>query len=158
MRSGRIRVVIGPRSALFAPIRNVGLIVVDEEHDSSYKQSGSTPLYNGRDCAVMAASLLGCPIVLGSATPSAESWANVSESKYRLLKLGSRWDSRRMPEVSLIEYRPGYRSDEPISEVLMYALSEDLRDGAQSILFLNRRGFAPVVKCLDCGKSLRCPN
>jgi len=158
IRADEVRVVIGPRSALFSPIDDVGLIVVDEEHDSSYKQSGTSPMYNGRDSAVMAGRIYGCPVILGSATPSAESWMNARESKYTLITLGSRWDSRKMPEVELVEYEPGYRAEEPLSERIVEAISEDIEDRAQSILFLNRRGFAPVVKCLECGVSARCPN
>ncbi len=158
MRSGRIRVVIGPRSALFSPLRDVGLIIVDEEHDQSYKQGGKSPFYQGRDAAVMWGRLNKCPVVLGSATPSVESWGNVTLKKYRLLKLTRRWDQREMPSVTLVVHRPKGDDDELMSEYLTDKIAENVAIGAQTVLFLNRRGFAPTVKCLDCRTSLRCPN
>jgi primosomal protein N' (replication factor Y) len=158
MRSGRIRVVIGPRSALFSPLRDIGLVIVDEEHDQSYKQCGKSPFYQGRDAAVIWGRLNKCPVVLGSATPSVESWGNVTFKKYRLLKLIRRWDQREMPSVTLVVHRPKGDDDELMSEYLTDKIAENVATGAQTVLFLNRRGFAPTVKCRDCRTSLRCPN
>ena len=158
IESGEIQVVIGPRSALFSPLRNIGLIIVDEEHDSSYKQGGSTPFYQGRDAAVVWGRLNRCPVLLGSATPSVESWGNVKTGKYQLLKLTERWDRREMPEVKLVVFRPESMDAEPLSEYLSGKIAENLMSGAQTVLFLNRRGFAPTVKCSTCGATLRCPN
>jgi len=156
--AGDISVVIGPRSALFSPLRSIGLIIVDEEHDQSYKQGGSTPFYQGRDAAVMLARHHDCPVVLGSATPSVESWGNVLNGKYHLLEMKSRWDDRKMPEVNLVVHRPYDEHAEPLSAELLSKLEDTLTSGAQTVLFLNRRGFAPVVKCLECRTSIRCPN
>ncbi len=157
IQSGKIRVVIGPRSAMFSPLRNVGLIIVDEEHDHSYKQGGKSPLYQGRDAAVMWGRINSCPVVLGSATPSVESWGNAAYGKYRLLRLTRRWDERGLPDVKLIVHRPRAEED-LLSEYLSDRMAQNVASGAQTVLFLNRRGFAPTVKCLDCRTTLRCPN
>ncbi|MBU1320360.1 MAG: primosomal protein N' [candidate division Zixibacteria bacterium] len=158
IESGAIRVVIGPRSAIFSPLRNLGLIIVDEEHDHSYKQGGSAPYYQGRDAAVMLGKLSCCPVLLGSATPSVESWGNAQNGKYTLLRLTTRWDERQMPSIKHIVHRPAAEHEEPLSDYLRERIEECLSSGAQTVLFLNRRGFAPTVKCLDCRATLRCPN
>jgi primosomal protein N' (replication factor Y) len=158
MESGQVRVVIGPRSALFSPLRNIGLIIVDEEHDSSFKQGGSVPLYQGRDTAVVLGRISSCPVLLGSATPSLESWANVRAAKYRFLRLTTRWDEREMPEVKIVAYVPAAGDGSPLSDYLAERISQCLSEGSQVVLFLNRRGYAPTVKCLTCRSSLRCPN
>ncbi len=158
IQSGRTQVVIGPRSAMFSPLKKLGLIIVDEEHDHSYKQGGMSPFYQGRDAAVMWGRLNGCPVVLGSATPSVESWGNAAQGKYRLLKLTSRWDQRSMPEVKVVLHTPKRSSEDLLSEYLIERIAENVAAGAQTVLFLNRRGFAPTVKCLDCRTALRCPN
>jgi primosomal protein N' (replication factor Y) len=157
IKSGGYKVIIGPRSALFTPVMRAGIIIVDEEHDSSYKQTGSSPQYHGRDLAVILAKSLSCPVVLGSATPSVESWYNVRSGKYRLLKLNTRWDSRALPRIHPVqfEFSPVGSS---ISEELLKKMNEVLKNEGQVMLLLNRRGFAPTVKCGDCGFSLQCPN
>ena len=154
---GRFRVVIGPRSALFAPIRNLGIIFVDEEHDSSYKQGGSQPYYHGRDLALIAGKLNSCPVVLGSATPSLESWYNVGQGKYQLLKLRSRWDSRALPQIQPVEFVFS-ATGSVLSEDLLARMRATLKAGGQIMLLLNRRGFAPTIKCADCGAAVKCPN
>ncbi|HEQ99124.1 MAG TPA: primosomal protein N' [candidate division Zixibacteria bacterium] len=157
IRSGNYKVVVGPRSALFVPLRNPGIIIVDEEHDGSYKQSGSSPMYHGRDMALILGKSVSCPVVMGSATPSVESWHNVKSGKYKLLRLGSRWDSRTLPKIQPVEFAfsPAGSS---ISDELLQKMNDVLKKDGQVMLLLNRRGFAPTVKCSDCGHSLKCPN
>jgi len=166
--AGECRVVVGARSAVFAPLRNLGLIVVDEEHDASYKQD-QLPRYHGRDVAIKRAHLEGCPIILGSATPSMESWANAAHgrggARYTLWTLEERVAGGTLPRVELVDIteerrlahsggqRPGL-----IGPTLGRALRRTLEEGGQAILLLNRRGFANYICCLDqrCGWSLRC--
>lgn len=157
IKSGHYKVIIGPRSALFAPVTQPGIIIVDEEHDPSYKQTGTSPQYHGRDLAIILAKSLSCPVVLGSATPSVESWYNIQSGKYRLLKLSTRWDSRALPRIHPVEFEfsPAGSS---ISEELLKKMNKVLKEDGQVMLLLNRRGFAPTVKCSDCGFSLKCPN
>jgi primosomal protein N' (replication factor Y) len=148
--------VVGARSALFLPFQDLGLIVVDEEHDTSYKQEDGV-LYNARDMAVLRAAIAGCPVVLASATPSLESWANVEAGKYRRLDLGSRFGAAEMPEMRAIDMRaeklPG---DRWISETLAAKVSAVVARREQALLFLNRRGFAPVTLCRACGHQVGC--
>ena len=160
INNGKRSVVIGPRSAIFAPLSNPGIIIVDEEHDSSYKQSDMSPRYHARDTAIMRARLLGIAVILGSATPSLESWKNALEGKYLLSTLASRIHSRPLPEVHTIDMR-AERSKKNFS-----SLSSELRDelalrserGEKSIILINRRGFATAVQCRDCGEVLNCPS
>ena len=159
IRSGEARVVVGPRSALFAPVRKLGLIVVDEEHEPSYKQD-ETPRYNARDVAVVRAKLERCAAVLGSATPSLESWHNAATGKYALAEMTRRAVDMEMPRVTVVDMREealrnGGRM--PIfSEPLVRAVRDRLSDGEQTMLLLNRRGFAPTVSCEDCGHAETC--
>ncbi len=150
------QLVVGARSALFLPFRDLGLIVVDEEHDTSYKQEEGV-LYNARDMAVLRASILGIPVVLASATPSLESWANVEAGKYRRLDLPARFGRAELPMMRAIDMReaalPG---DRWISEPLARAVQERLDRGEQAMLFLNRRGYAPVTICRACGHQVGC--
>ncbi len=163
IRDGRARIVIGARSAVFAPLAKVGLIVVDEEHENSYKQD-EAPRYNARDVAVVRAGMEGCPIILGSATPSLESFANTHAGKYNLARLTIRADDRQMPLIRVVdlrlESRRGGRSPEPspLSATLQRAIHRRLADGEQCILFLNRRGFSPSIQCNACGDVVTCPN
>src|SRR6185295_13209144 len=142
--SGHIQVVVGARSAVFAPTRKLGLVIIDEEHENTFKQE-STPRYHARDVAVMRARLEGIPILLGSATPSLESWHNAHRGQYTLLTLPKRVLERPMPRVDLIDMRheaphPGrYRA---ISDVLEHAMRQALKDGGQVMLLLNRRGYS----------------
>ncbi|MEO5350073.1 MAG: primosomal protein N' [Magnetococcus sp. YQC-3] len=162
IRDGQARVVIGARSAIFAPFADLGLIVVDEEHDSSYKQEGSVP-YQGRDMAVVRAKKAEAVIILGSATPSLESLANAAQGRYTLLQLRQRATGAALPPVEIIhpgEVAPeaGMRFSDLLSPVLRQALQENLASGQQSLLFLNRRGFAPSLLCRRCGQAVNCPN
>ena len=151
--NGQVQVVVGARSAVFAPARRLGLIVVDEEHEGSFKQE-STPRYHGRDVAVMRARLENVPIILGSATPSLESWHNAERGQYTLLTLPSRVLDRPLPHVALIDlrqewaHRPYFQA---LSPALERAMREALRTGGQVMLLLNRRGFSTHVHCPACG-------
>ena len=155
VREGRRTIVIGARSAVFAPVSNLGLIVVDEEHDGAYKQSDSAPRYNARDVAVMRAKMENIPIVLGSATPALESFHNVDTEKFHLLPLPERIDSRPLPEVTLVDMR---KESGFFSGVLREKLKDRLEKNERVILLQNRRGYAPFVQCLDCGNGEQCPN
>ncbi len=155
---GRARIAIGPRSALFAPIRQLGLIIVDEEHDASYKQETS-PRYHGRDLAVLRAHLEGATVVLGSATPSLESLHNVRLGKYKLLRMDKRADGQRLPLTRVLDMRTEPKDKRYLgilSERLRMAIEERLDKGEQTILLLNRRGFARALQCPDCGYSAQC--
>jgi primosomal protein N' (replication factor Y) (superfamily II helicase) len=159
-----VDVVVGARSAVFAPLPDLGLIVVDEEHDPSYKQEEGLR-YNARDVAVVRAKLLGCPVVLGSATPAIESFENCRSGRYNLLELQHRVERRPLPEVTTVDLRDAawsgenYRSDAKpplLSKALSEALRDNLARGRQSLVFLNRRGFANFFQCRLCGFVLRC--
>ncbi|WP_103258832.1 primosomal protein N' [Tabrizicola aquatica] len=153
---GEAGLVVGARSALFLPFQDLGLIVVDEEHDTSYKQEEGV-LYNARDMAVLRAAIAGCAVVLASATPSLETWANVEAGKYQRLDLGSRFGAAEMPEMRAIDMRaeklPG---DRWISPTLAAKVDAVVKRGEQALLFLNRRGFAPVTLCRACGHQVGC--
>jgi primosomal protein N' (replication factor Y) len=158
IRTGEAVVVVGPRSAVFAPVKNLGLIVVDEEHEPSYKQDDA-PRYNARDIAVMRAKLEGCSVVLGSATPAMETWNNVRKGKYALARLSKRVANRPMPAVQIVDMRleterTGHA--QMFSQALLEALRIRLERGEQSILFLNRRGFARSLTCPRCGYTATC--
>ncbi|MBO7721345.1 MAG: primosomal protein N' [Kiritimatiellae bacterium] len=152
IRSGAARVVVGPRSAVWAPVKNLGLIVVDEEHESSYKQE-DTPRYHARDVAVLRGAIEGAKVVLGSATPSLESWMNVKKGKYALAELKRRAGAGTMPAVSLVEMTGG----SIYSRELLEAVRIRLDRGEQTILLLNRRGYARSVECEGCGYVFECP-
>jgi primosomal protein N' (replication factor Y) len=155
IRSGAAKVVIGPRSAVFAPVRGLGLIVVDEEHDTSYKQD-ETPRYHARDVAVLRASIEGARVVLGSATPSLESWLNVSRGKYEAAVMSERAGAGTLPHVRLVNMTEGEKG--VFSRELLDAVALRLDRGEQTILFLNRRGYARSVTCGDCGYVMECPD
>jgi primosomal protein N' (replication factor Y) len=159
IREGESRVVIGARSAVFAPVPELGLLVADEEHDSAYKQDES-PRYHGRDVAVMRARLEACPALLGSATPSVESATNARGGKYRALSLPRRVAVQGLPKVEIVDRRAVLRAGgEPIlSPPLREALADRLARGEQSLLLLNRRGYATSLLCRECGQEAMCPN
>ena len=160
IRKGRARIAIGPRSAVFAPVQKLGLIIVDEEHDSSYKQENS-PRYHGRDIAVLRAAKEGATIVLGSATPSLESLHNANQGKYTLLRLDHRADGQRLPLTRVLDMRTEAKDKRNLgilSERLRMAIDDRLRKGEQVILLLNRRGFARALQCPDCGYVAECPH
>ncbi len=148
-RDGSAAIVIGTRSAVFAPLHNPGLIIVDEEHDASFQQQDGFR-YSGRDTAVKRAQLLDCPIVLGSATPSLESWYNAVQGRYHLHTLKERAGSALAPSKAVIDIR-GLDLHGGLSPTLVSAVKETLAQGQQALLFLNRRGFAPTLMCHDCG-------
>ncbi|MBE0414302.1 primosomal protein N' [Yoonia sp.] len=153
---GDAQLVVGARSALFLPFQNLGLIVVDEEHDTSYKQEDGV-LYNARDMAVLRAAINGAQVVLASATPSLESWANVEAGKYKRLNLTSRFGVAVMPKMAAIDMRsedvPGGKW---VSPSLRRAIAHRLERGEQSLIFLNRRGYAPITLCRACGHQIGC--
>ncbi len=156
LKDGSARVAIGPRSAIFAPVKNVGLIVVDEEQEDSYKQSEPVPRYHARDVAVMRAKLNNAVVILGSATPSAESYHNARSGKYQLLELKNRIDDVPLPQVTILELQKEQRmsgkKEHPIfSRLLAQKIEEKIARNEQIILLLNRRGFSNYIKCKDCG-------
>lgn len=158
IRRGKARIAIGPRSAVFAPVQQLGLIIVDEEHDASYKQENS-PRYQGRDLAVVRAKMEGATIVLGSATPSLESLHNAQIGKYSMLRLDHRADGQRLPLTRVLDMRTepkDKRYQGILSERLRMAIDERLQSGEQTILLLNRRGFARALQCPDCGHIVTC--
>jgi primosomal protein N' (replication factor Y) len=159
VHSGRARIVIGARSAVFAPLKNLGLIVVDEEHETSYKQE-EAPRYHARDVAVVRAKIERAVVLLGSATPSLESYHNTLTKKYQLASLTQRVDNCQMPLIRVIDLRHEQRSGRApiLSEKLRSAISDRIAKREQTILFLNRRGFSTSLLCSNCGKARDCPN
>ncbi len=160
IRRGEARVVAGTRSAVFAPVSDLALIIVDEEQDSSYKQE-ETPRYHARDVAVMRAKMAGGVVVLGSATPSLESYYNAKKHKYTLVELPDRVEKRPLPEVEIVDMRQEFQ-ETGHEQVISRKLAEEIRDRLekkeQVIVLLNRRGYSPVVLCRACGKTLQCKN
>ncbi|MBN1291926.1 MAG: primosomal protein N' [Candidatus Latescibacteria bacterium] len=159
VHSGVFDVVIGPRSAVFAPLQNPGIIIVDEEHDTSYKQTDTTPRYHARDVAVVRGHMLGIPVVLGSATPSLESWHNATTGKYALAVLPERVDSRPLPEIITVDMREEWAADNrsSLSRRLREEIIVRIERKEKSIILINRRGFASLVRCRDCGYAQTCP-
>jgi primosomal protein N' (replication factor Y) len=168
LRSGHKRIAVGARSAVFAPLPDLGAVIVDEEHEASYKQ-GEAPRYHAREVAIVRARDAGATVVLGSATPSLESWRNAQTGKFRLLQLPERVGGGSLPRVEVVDLRRppakpegngSVRSDyaRAISEPLDEALGQRLRSGEQSILLLNRRGYAAFLQCSECGAVVVCPN
>jgi primosomal protein N' (replication factor Y) len=160
IHSGRARIAIGPRSAVFAPLKNLGLIVVDEEHENTYKQE-EAPRYHARDVAVVRAKIEKCVVILGSATPSLESYHNATTGKYRLATLTQRIDEKQMPLMRIVDLRQERRKEKAaaiLSEKLRTAIADRLEKREQTILFLNRRGFSTSLLCSNCGEARNCPN
>lgn len=160
VHAGAARIVIGARSAVFAPIERLGIIIVDEEHEGTYKQE-EAPRYHARDVAVLRAQREACAVVLGSATPSLESWHNARSGKYQLLELTQRVDDRRMPVIRVLDMRKAARvsgGDAICASALLDAIQRRLTDGQQTILFLNRRGFSTTMLCQACGHVCKCPD
>lgn len=155
IRKGMYDVIIGPRSCVFLPVPSLGLIVVDEEHDPSYKEESHRPHYNGRDAAVLRGQMEHCAVILGSATPSVESFHNGQLGKYDFHSLKERIDFRPMPKIELVDLKK--ESTRFISERLKEKLAGVIKRGEQSIIFLNRRGYTPMFLCRDCGFIARCP-
>ncbi|MFO7895822.1 MAG: primosomal protein N' [Candidatus Cloacimonadales bacterium] len=157
IKSGSSKIVIGARSAIFAPLENLGIVIVDEEHENSYKQD-SNPRYNGRDVAVVRAKLAAATIILGSATPSLESWANAQKQRYQLLKLTKRPVKVNLPTAKIIDMRHETDHKEMISQELAAKIMEKMERKEQIILLQNRRGHSSFVQCVTCGKLFECPN
>ncbi|MDZ4678235.1 MAG: primosomal protein N' [Oligoflexia bacterium] len=158
---GNKQILVGARSALFCPLENLGLIVVDEEHETSFKQDEQLK-YNARDAAIMRAQISNCPVVLGSATPSLESWQNTLTKKYKLLELSTRVENRPLPEFNIVDMRKEKSERDPnlpswLSKQLFSELLEVVAKKEQAALFLNRRGFAQFILCPSCGYSEHCP-
>ena len=160
IKRGDARMVVGTRSAVFAPVSDLALVIVDEEQDSSYKQE-ETPRYHARDVAVMRAKMANVVVVLGSATPSLESYFNAKKNKYRLLELPDRVEQRPLPEVEIIDMRQEFQEtgqEQVISRRLAQEIRERLDRKEQVMVLLNRRGYSPLVLCRTCGKVLECKN
>ncbi len=160
IRTGKYKIVVGPRSAVFAPLKDLGLIVVDEEHDGSYKQDDPAPRFHGRDSAIMRARIHGIPVVLGSASPSFESYHNALTGRYQLLELTQRPGDATLPTVRIVDMRKDrLRGDLPyVSYSLKKEVEARLKKGEQVILYLNRRGHSPRLKCAECGHVPQCPH
>ena len=156
--TGEARVVVGARSALFLPFDELGLLVVDEEHESAYKQADGVA-YHARDMAIVRAQLMACSIILASATPSLETRVNVARDRYGRLELPQRFGDANLPNVEAVDMREcGLRADEFLAPALREALVETLAAGEQALLFLNRRGYAPLTLCRVCGHRFECPS
>lgn len=157
----KAQVIVGARSSLFLPFKNLGLIVVDEEHEPSFKQYNPAPRYNARDSAIVLASLHNCKLVMGSATPSLESYHNAKIGKYGYVSLTKRFGNVLMPDIELVDIREKSKKKQMtghFSDRLLEEMRETLKNGEQIILFQNRRGYSPVVECTTCGVSPQCPN
>ncbi len=160
VHAGEARIVIGARSAVFAPLDNLGIIIVDEEHEGSYKQE-EAPRYHARDVAVLRANRERCAVLLGSATPSLESAHNARTGKYQLLRLALRVDDRSMPVIRILDMRKAPRrggGEAILAPALLDAIGKRLAEGGQTILFLNRRGFSTTMLCQVCGHVCQCPD
>lgn len=159
--SEKSQIVLGARSSVFLPFSNLRLIIVDEEHEPSYKQFDPAPRYHARDSAIVLAKMHNAKILLGSATPSLESYYNAQQGKYGLVELLKRYNNLMMPDMELVDIKDKYRRKRMkghFSDRLMEEMTEALQEGSQVILFQNRRGFSPIVECLTCGHSPQCPN
>ena len=160
IRQGRARIVIGARSAIFAPVEPLGLIIVDEEHEHTYKQE-EAPRYHARDVAIMRGQMENAVVVLGSATPSLESYYNCKRGKFALLELPERVDDQKMPRVRVVDMRQAAHKEKGIpifSPQLKEAITQRLERKEQTILFLNRRGYSTSLQCPKCGFVANCPN
>jgi primosomal protein N' (replication factor Y) len=160
IRNGESHIVVGTRSAVFAPVPDLALIVVDEEHDHSYKQD-ETPRYHARDVAVMRAKMTNAVVVLGSATPSLETYYNAQQGKYKLMELAERIEKRPLPEVEIIDMRAEFqrtKKDQVLSQKLVEEIGERLERNEQVMVLLNRRGYSAFVLCRECGETVQCKN
>ncbi len=158
IKEGRANIVVGARSAIFSPMKDLGVIIVDEEHETSYKQD-DVPRYHARDVALMRARLNNCPLILGSATPSLESYYKAKAGEYKLVRLTKRIEERLLPKVKIVDMRMELATRKKIaifSKVLLDAIDNTLKKGKQAIIFLNRRGFSTFVNCKKCGLVLKC--
>ena len=157
----KAKLIIGARSALFVPFANLGLIIIDEEHETSFKQYDPAPRYHARDAAIVLGGLFNCNVLLGSATPSIESYQNAQIEKYGYAQIDRRFGNVLMPEIELVDIKEQHRKKRMkghFSERLLEEITETLNQGEQVILFQNRRGYAPILECTTCGHSPQCPN
>ena len=157
IRKGEVKMVIGARSAIFAPLENIGIIVVDEEHSTSYKQE-NMPRYDAIEVAKKRGEYHNCPVILGSATPTLESFSRTLKNVYTLLKLEKRVNNRSLPEVEIIDMMKAKKKTKFFSETLYEKINSTLQKGEQVILFLNKRGYATTISCKNCGKTFTCKN
>lgn len=160
-KKSKAQIILGARSSIFLPFSNLGLIVVDEEHETSYKQFEPSPRYNARDAAIVLSHMHKAKILLGSATPSIESYFNAQENKYGFVELNRRFGNVQLPAIELVDIKEKQRKKEMkdhFSDVLIKQIQEALENKEQVILFQNRRGFSPIVECKTCGVSPQCPN
>lgn len=158
IRNKKKKIVIGPRSAIFSPLENIGLIIVDEEHENTYKQSEQNPLYNGRDVAVIRGKLNNALVILGSATPSLESYYNTQKGKYQLLEMRKRVQNQILPALTVVDMRKEEDHKEILSQLLKDKIEDRLKKKEQIILFQNRRGYASYIQCIKCGQVFQCKN
>lgn len=159
--SAKAKIILGARSSIFLPFNNLGLIIVDEEHEQSFKQFDPAPRYHARDTAVVLANMHGAKILLGSATPSLESFFNAQQKKYGFVELLHRYNDVLMPDIELVDIKDKLKKKRMkghFSDRLIEEMTETLKEGHQIILFQNRRGFSPIVECKTCGTSPQCPN
>ena len=155
---GKVRIVVGARSAIFAPLTNIGVIIIDEEHTATYKQENH-PRYHARDIAILRSKYHNCPIVLGSATPSLESFARAMNKNYELLVMKKRANNMVLPDVHIVDMKEEIkRGNYTFSKLLINKINEKISKGEQVILLLNRRGYSPLIKCSKCGEVEKCPN
>ena len=160
IRDGNAKIVIGARSALFAPLKNVGLIIIDEEHSDSYKQDEVNPRYDAKDMAICRAKLNpGCKVIMGSATPSLDAYARAQKGVYHLLKLPHRVNHHALPTVHIIDMNESFKHAKGhFSEELLEAIQKKIENKEQVILLLNRRGYASFISCKNCGYAIKCPH
>ncbi|WP_228851185.1 replication restart helicase PriA [Aegicerativicinus sediminis] len=161
LEANEAKVVIGARSSLFLPFHSLGLIIVDEEHETSFKQFDPAPRYHARDAAIVLGNLFQAKVLLGSATPSLESFYNIKQKKYGLVSLTKRFNDVLMPDIEMVDISEAYRKKRMkghFSERLLEEIEKALEENKQIILFQNRRGYSPIVECLSCGHSPQCPN
>ena len=160
-QKSKAQIIVGARSSIFLPFKNLGLIVVDEEHEPSFKQYSPAPRYNGRDSAIVLAGLHDCKLIMGSATPSLESYYNAKSGKYGLVELKRRFGNVSMPDIELVDIKEKSKKklmSGHFSDRLLEEMRAVLKSGEQIILFQNRRGFSPIVECTTCGVAPQCPN
>jgi primosomal protein N' (replication factor Y) (superfamily II helicase) len=159
IHNGQVQVVVGARSAIFAPFKNIGIIIIDEEHEATYKQE-ENPRYHARDVAIQRAKFYNCPLILGSATPSLETYARAKKDVYQLLEMLERVNDVKLPTVDVVDMREELKAGNRsmFSTALYDKLSDRLSRGEQSVLFLNRRGYSTFVMCRDCGYVAQCPH
>ena len=156
---GEAKIVIGARSAIFAPLKNIGMIIIDEEHSDSYKQDDSNPRYSAKDVALIRAKYHDCPLIMGSATPSLEAFARAKKGVFKLLELPNRINGKELPKINIIDMNEIIKkTKEHFSEELLAAISLRLKKKEQVILLLNRRGYSSFVTCKNCGYTFKCPN